>query len=36
VRYVGDPIAVVVAETLAEAKDAAEAVVVDIDPLPRR
>ena len=34
VRYVGDPIAAVVAETAAQAKDAAEAVVVDIDPLP--
>ena len=34
VRYVGDPIAAVVAETVAAAKDAAEAVVVDIDPLP--
>ena len=34
VRYVGDPIAFVVAETLLAAKDAAEAVVVDIDPLP--
>ena len=34
VRFVGDPIAVVVAETLAQAKDAAEAVEVDIDPLP--
>src|SRR5689334_4900466 len=34
VRYVGDPIAFVVAETLAQARDAAEAVVVDIDPLP--
>ncbi len=34
VRFVGDPIAVVVAETLAQAKDAAEAVAVDIDPLP--
>ena len=33
-RYVGDPIAAVVAKTLAQAKDAAEAVVVDIDPLP--
>src|SRR6185295_215945 len=31
VRYVG---AAIVAETLAQAKDAAEAVVVDIDPLP--
>ncbi|HWN79993.1 MAG TPA: molybdopterin cofactor-binding domain-containing protein, partial [Bradyrhizobium sp.] len=34
VRYVGDPVAFVVAETLAHARDAAEAVVVDIDPLP--
>jgi len=34
VRYVGDPVAAVVAETLAQAKDAAEAVVVDINPLP--
>ena len=34
VRYVGDPVAFVVAETAARARDAAEAVVVDIDPLP--
>jgi carbon-monoxide dehydrogenase large subunit len=34
VRFVGDPIAFVVAETLLAAKDAAEAVEVDIDPLP--
>ncbi len=34
VRFVGDPVAFVVAETLADAKDAAEAVVVDIDQLP--
>src|SRR5947209_5965638 len=34
VRYVGDPIAFVVAGTLAQARDAGEAVVVDIDPLP--
>jgi carbon-monoxide dehydrogenase large subunit len=34
VRYVGDPVAFVVAETPAQARDAAEAVVVDIDPLP--
>ncbi|MBV8701602.1 MAG: xanthine dehydrogenase family protein [Bradyrhizobium sp.] len=34
VRYVGDPVAFVVAETAAQARDAAEAVVVDIDPLP--
>ena len=34
VRYVGDPVAFVVAETLMAAKDAAEAVLLDIDPLP--
>ena len=34
VRFVGDPIAVVVAETAAQARDAAEAIEVDIDPLP--
>jgi carbon-monoxide dehydrogenase large subunit len=34
VRYVGDPIAIVVAETAVQAKDAAEAVFVDIDALP--
>ena len=34
VRYVGDPVAFVVAETLMQARDAAEAVEVDIDPLP--
>jgi carbon-monoxide dehydrogenase large subunit len=34
VRYVGDPVAFVVAETLAQARDAAEAVVLDIDELP--
>jgi carbon-monoxide dehydrogenase large subunit len=34
VRYVGDPVAIVVAETGAQAKDAAEAVLVEIDPLP--
>src|SRR5262245_14888678 len=33
VRFVGDPIACVVAETLAQAKDAAEAVVADVEPL---
>ncbi|MGH6780063.1 MAG: xanthine dehydrogenase family protein molybdopterin-binding subunit [Bradyrhizobium sp.] len=33
VRYVGDPIAFVVAETLAQARDAGEALVIDIDPL---
>src|SRR5580692_6893150 len=34
VRYVGDPVAYVVAETVLAAKDAAEAVVVDIEALP--
>ncbi|HEX9462741.1 MAG TPA: xanthine dehydrogenase family protein molybdopterin-binding subunit [Alphaproteobacteria bacterium] len=34
VRWVGDPVGFVVAETAAQARDAAEAVEVDIDPLP--
>jgi carbon-monoxide dehydrogenase large subunit len=34
VRFVGDPVACVIAETIAQAKDAAEAVVLDIEPLP--
>src|SRR5262252_9177664 len=34
VRYVGDPVAFVVAETLLQAKDAAEAVELEIDQLP--
>lgn len=34
VRWVGDPVACVVAETAWQAKDAAEAVILDIDPLP--
>src|SRR4029079_14234851 len=34
VRFVGDPVAVVIAETLLQAKDAAEAVEVEIEPLP--
>jgi carbon-monoxide dehydrogenase large subunit len=33
-RYVGDPVAMVIAETLAQAKDAAELVVVDYESLP--
>ncbi|MCZ8181579.1 MAG: xanthine dehydrogenase family protein molybdopterin-binding subunit [Beijerinckiaceae bacterium] len=33
VRYVGDHVAVVIAETLAEARDAAEAILVDYEPL---
>ncbi len=34
VRYVGEPLAVVVAESAALAEDALEAIVVDIEPLP--
>ena len=34
VRFVGDPVAMVVAETTAQARDAAEAVELDIEPLP--
>src|SRR5690606_18209773 len=34
VRYVGEAVAVVVAETLQQARDAAEAVWVDYEPLP--
>ncbi|MGX9351609.1 xanthine dehydrogenase family protein molybdopterin-binding subunit [Shimia sp. W99] len=34
VRYVGEPIAVVVAETLAHARDAAEMILFDFDDLP--
>lgn len=34
VRFVGDPVAFVVATTLAQARDAAESVVLDIEPLP--
>src|SRR3954447_20929199 len=34
VRFVGDPVACVVAQTAMQAKDAAEAVELDIEPLP--
>lgn len=34
VRYVGEPIAIVLAETRAQAVDAAEQVFIDYDPLP--
>jgi carbon-monoxide dehydrogenase large subunit len=34
VRFVGEPVAVVVAQTLQQARDAAEAVWVDYEPLP--
>ena len=36
VRAVGDRVAFVVAETLTQARDAAELVVVEYEPLPRR
>lgn len=34
VRFVGDPVAFIVAETMAQAKDAAELITLDIDDLP--
>jgi carbon-monoxide dehydrogenase large subunit len=34
VRYIGDPVALIVAETIAQAKDAAEAIAVDFESLP--
>ena len=34
VRYVGDPVAMVIAETLAQAEDAAERLRIDYEPLP--
>jgi len=34
VRYVGEPVVAIVAETAAAAEDAAELVVIDYDPLP--
>src|SRR5580704_9633076 len=34
VRFVGDPVACVIADTIAQAKDAAETVTLDIEPLP--
>jgi carbon-monoxide dehydrogenase large subunit len=34
VRFVGDPVACVIAQTVNQAKDAAEAVALDIEPLP--
>jgi carbon-monoxide dehydrogenase large subunit len=34
VRYVGDPVAMVIAETRTQAEDAAELVAIDYDPLP--
>lgn len=34
VRYVGDPVACVIAETAEQARDAAESVMLEIEPLP--
>jgi aerobic carbon-monoxide dehydrogenase large subunit len=34
VRFVGDPVACVIAETAIQAKEAAEAIALDIEPLP--
>src|SRR5215510_8377073 len=34
VRFVGDPVACVVAETFSQAKDAGEAIELDVEPLP--
>ncbi len=34
VRFVGDPVACVIADTVTQAKDAAEVVTLDIEPLP--
>ncbi len=34
VRFMGDPVALIVADTLAQAQDAAEAILVDYEPLP--
>jgi carbon-monoxide dehydrogenase large subunit len=34
VRYVGEPIAIVIAQTLEIAQDASESILVDIEPLP--
>jgi carbon-monoxide dehydrogenase large subunit len=34
VRYVGDPVAMVVAESVTQARDAAELIEIDYDPLP--
>ena len=34
VRFMGDPVALIIAETAVQAQDAAEAILVDYDPLP--
>jgi aerobic carbon-monoxide dehydrogenase large subunit len=36
VRYVGEPVALIVADTLAQARDAAEMIMFDVDDLPAK
>jgi carbon-monoxide dehydrogenase large subunit len=36
VRYVGEPVALIVADTLAQARDAAELIMFDVDDLPAK
>ena len=36
VRYVGEPVAMIVAETMAQARDAAELILLDIEDLPAK
>jgi carbon-monoxide dehydrogenase large subunit len=36
VRYVGEPVAMIVAQTMAQAKDAAELITFDVDDLPAK
>ncbi|MFT6677020.1 MAG: carbon-monoxide dehydrogenase large subunit [Sulfitobacter sp.] len=36
VRYVGEPVALIVADTLAQARDAAELILFDVDDLPAK
>ena len=36
VRYVGEPVAVIVADSIAQARDAAELIMLDIDELPAK
>lgn len=36
VRYVGEPVAVIVAESMAQARDAAELIMFDVDDLPAK
>ena len=34
IRYVGEPVAIVIARTLAQAQDAVEKIIVDVEELP--